>query len=229
MSTGLACGSAIASSVSHAAARTLALESALWAASSSFARVKRPNDARREGVNQRDPSSTRPRLRVRTLEWVDGGDRPGVSATLPCRRQSALGLLLVVECLHVGDILWLPGRALVLDQRVATDDGDLAAFDVETFASRDGLGKGDAVCAINDVDTPRWNAKLEDSIVRRKVLDPYLERREWYSERSECGVHALRVFRVRFHQNVEVLGSARGCPWNATAWPPSTTKRAPAL
>jgi hypothetical protein len=50
---------------------------------------------------------------------------------------------------------------------------------------------------------------LENAIVRREILDTYLEGRQWCSECSKSNVHALRTFVVCGDQDVEVLGRAR--------------------
>jgi hypothetical protein len=103
-------------------------------------------------------------------------------------RRVAAALLLVLERLHVGDVLRSPGGALVLDERAATDHGDLATVETEAFTVRDGFGKGDAVGAIDDVDPPWWNAELQSrKSSKSSIMRGIAERSALESRRARCG------------------------------------------
>jgi hypothetical protein len=101
------------------------------------------------------------------------------------------------------------GGALFLEQGGATDHRDLETLEAKGFSVRDGLRKGDAVSAIDDVDSSWRDAELQDAVVGGEVLDADLERRERRAERSERGIHALGIVSICFHQDIEVLGSTR--------------------
>ncbi len=111
--------------------------------------------------------------------------------------------------LYISDVLRSAGGTLVLDQRSPTYDGDFATLDTEGFSVSDGFGKRDAVSAIDDVDPSGWNPELEDTVVRSEILNADLERRERRPERDERRINTLGIVRIRFDQDVEVLGRTR--------------------
>ncbi|MGZ3473777.1 MAG: hypothetical protein ACXVCJ_04785 [Polyangiales bacterium] len=63
--------------------------------------------------------------------------------------------------------------------------------------------------AIEDVDSPRRQADLENSVVRDELVRADLEGREWRTECRQRAIHALCVLPVGANQYVEVSGCPR--------------------
>jgi len=110
---------------------------------------------------------------------------------------------------HIGDILWPAGRALVLEHGSSTDHRDRSSVQCKACPLGDSFFEGNSVGAIQNVDASRGQSDLQNAVISGEVCSLNFKRRKRRSECGERAVHALRVALVGPDEDVHVLGGAR--------------------
>lgn len=144
---------------------------------------------------------------------INGGPEPRtVLGTAPVdvgERLLRRGGRLSLERVDIGEIPRSTRRALVSDERVAPEKGNLQSIDIVLHPLLPGFGEREPGNACQDVDPARRETELNDDLRPRQIAAICVESVKRSTQTHEGRPDPSRVFRAGLDPHVEISACAR--------------------